>query len=299
LDTGFWLALAPLALLLALVLRTRPRLRRASLQRYARRVDLPLPSKRRDDTEHLLATRSLATDVGAITGVVAAAVWTATAQPPALEEPSWVLVLLGALFTGGAVGAGVSAALETGRRPTPGEPRVARATAATLDDYVAPLELHGGRIVAVLPTLTLVAAWAAASWSGRSDATAVPTGALGIALLSLGVVAGSELAGRRLIGRPQTATTDLELAWDDALRARALRDLSTAPIAVGTYGTFGVLLALGDALQHGAFRDAAFGGIGLLLVAAVVVAVVSTSSRPHRHFRRRLWPDLAAPASAR
>ncbi len=64
------------------------------------------------------------------------------------------------------------------------------------------------------------------------------------------LVVAAEIVGRRLLDLPQYATSTLELAWDDALRARTLRDLGSVPLLVGTYlpmlALLGAWLATGE-----------------------------------------------------
>ncbi len=71
-----------------------------------------------------------------------------------------------------------------------------------------------------------------------------------------------------------------------------LRDLYTAPIAVGAYATFGLLIRVGDAARHEEVQNLVGVTFGVLVLAAIVLAVTGVLTRPHRHFRRRLWPEL-------
>lgn len=287
------------AALVSLLLRSWPAARRASLRRFARRVDLPVPAEHRDASERLLAGRNLATDLGAIVGVAAVVAWAALVEPEG-SGTLWPLVVVGAAFVGAAVAAGATAAVQAGRAPGEDGPRIARATAPALEDYLAPMELTGGRVVALLPLAGLLMAVSiGAGWRELDAGRVLSSGLLAAVALSLVALVASEVAGRRLIERPQMAGTDLELAWSDAVRARVLRDIVTVPIAIGTYATFGVLLATAEAIGDPQLRNAAHGIIGLIALAVVVFAAVSTLSRPQRHFRRRLWPRLGAGALAR
>lgn len=271
----------PLAVAVTLLIRLHPGLRRYALLRYARRVDLPISTDLQARIERLFARRSLWMDLGALCGTAAVAAWAAITRPAPMEWSLWMLVVFGALFAGGAVGAGLSAVQQATRRADPHEPRVARPTAVALADYLIPLELHGGRVLSFLPALTLAAAWGVAPSLDLAPAGSIlTTGTVLIALLPLLVGAGSEAAARRLLATPQAAGSDLELAWNDALRARVLRDLYTAPITVGVYATLGILIGLGGGL------------VDALVMAVLVLAVISATQRPHRHFRRQLWPSL-------
>jgi hypothetical protein len=132
--------------------------------------------------------------------------------------------------------------------------------------------------------------------------TALDAGGAGTtigAVLGLVALAAAEIGGRRLLDAAQAAGSDLELAWSDAIRARTLRDVVTVPIAVGTYATIGVLrsLRLETLDPPDLLGKAATGLFALVVVAGAAVFAWSLSTRPHRHFRRRLWPDLDAAAA--
>jgi hypothetical protein len=107
-------------------------------------------------------------------------------------------------------------------------------------------------------------------------------------LVTLGA---GELASRRLLDQPQAAGSTLELAWSDAIRARILRDVVTAPLAIGTYASLGVLLAASSTIADPALGNTFVGVLGLVMWGLLVAAIVSVASRPQRHFRRRLWPE--------
>lgn len=275
------LAAPPLVALAVLAIRLVPGVRRFWLHRHARRIGLPMSDDLRARIERIFAARSLWMDLGAVGGTTAVAAWAAITRPAPMEWSLWMLVVIGAAFAGAAVGAGLSAVRQATRRPNPGEVRVARPTAVALGDYLTALELQGGRAVAFLPTVTLVAAWAFASLFGLvSPEGLVTVGPVLVALLSLLVGAGSEITARQLIARPQAAGSDLELAWNDALRAQVLRDLYTAPITVGIYATLGILIGFGGGL------------VDLLILAVLLLAIISALQQPHRHFRRQLWPSI-------
>src|SRR6185312_13979913 len=61
-----------------------------------------------------------------------------------------------------------------------------------------------------------------------------------VALIAVNALtlAGSPLLARRLLSSPQPANDSLQLAWDDALRAQALRSVWMAPFAMGIATAF-------------------------------------------------------------
>src|SRR5690606_31810620 len=88
--------------------------------------------------------------------------------------------------------------------------------------------------------------------------------------------------------------TSLDLAWDDALRSVALRDIVTFGLMVVVLTPLALLSHLSDGLEGGWPANAALGLVlGLVLVllaAAVVTAVVAVLQQPQQWFRGRLWP---------
>ena len=294
------LALTPIGALLVLLVRTRPWVRRGSLRRYARRVGLAVPHELEASVERRLAARAMATELGALTGLGVLAVWAAITHPTLVDDSLWTLAIFGALFTGGAVGSGLVAARQAIHHPGPHEPRVARPRQELLADFVAPRELQGARVVSLLPAFILVAAGLiAASSEAVALGGVLADGTVALAVLPLPIFAGSEVIARRLLDQPQPAGSTLELAWRDALRAQVLRDVYTAPIAVGAYATFGILMYVGAAARHEGLQNLVGVIFGMLVLAAIGLAVAGALSRPHRHFRRRLWPNLDTSAPAR
>lgn len=166
---------------------------------------------------------------------------------------------------------------------------MARAVRTGVRDYVPVGELGVAFGVAVLPTLLLVV------WGGISGVGGMAAGAWPV-LVPLVVLALAALAGRRVVTRPQPAHTEVELAWDDALRARALRDLVAGVGVVGaSYGllsvaVIGVVPSSPVPVPVATALSAVFAVVGAFCVVVTVVP------GPTTRFRRRLWAD-ALPAA--
>ncbi|WP_418605332.1 hypothetical protein [Georgenia sp. SUBG003] len=113
------------------------------------------------------------------------------------------------------------------------------------------------------------------------------------AVVPAAAVVLDEAVARRVLATPQRAETTLELAWDDALRARALRDMVTVPLTVGLLAPLVLLGAVGDGIVGGWPENPASGLVSglmfLVLLVALAACVVSLAQRPERYFRQRLW----------
>ena len=191
-------------------------------------------------------------------------------------------------------GIGVAIAALTERATAVDGPRVARSGAVALGDYVAPFERNGARLAVVVSVLALLGMLL---FLAPGAATTAPT-PLKVTIVVLGILSllVFELGSRRVIDRSRAAGSTGELAWDDALRAAAARDLVIAPICLGIWST---LLIASDAIQAvPAMQDMRL-GIGLVVVAlAIGVVIIGKAYNPQRYFLRRLWPELAAAANA-
>jgi hypothetical protein len=211
------------------------------------------------------------------------------------HEGLWALIAGGGALAGVAAGAAWAGAREAGRQTVPDGPRLARSTASTASDYVAPLELWAGRAAALAPALALA--------FGLGLATAVDTvapadlvnvGTVLAVVVGLGALAMGEVIARRLLELPQSAGSTLELAWSDALRSRVLRDVVTAPLVIGLLGTLALLTAASGGVHDPLIANGLIGLVGLGIIGVAVIALVSAGARPQRHFRRRLWPRAGA-----
>lgn len=277
------------------VRHARPAGRLAAAHAHARRVDLRLDP----ELEYLVAARlSRRERAGTLTALAAillvAAGWWANGAAESSFLVAWLVV---GYFLGHALGVAAVGWWESSRPVPPDAPRIARTADVTLDDYVAPIERRGlwaaaavGVGVAVLPLLLRGA--------GPFDLGPTPPGvilaAAGVPLLAVGLV---ELACRAILGRRQVAATPLALAWDDAVRALALRDVVTVGLIVALLSPFALLGHVSDTLEGGWPANPAVGLVmglaGVLLMVAVVTALIATLQQPQRWFRRRLWPDPA------
>ena len=272
---------------------------------FARKVDLGLADRTEEIVTARLDRRERAAVVGGGLGALGAAALVALMTEDAAAGFRVVGVMLG-YFVGHALGYGVVAWRESVSRPADG-PRLARATVPTHGDYVARHERVSAWVVAGLAFL----GGGALLLLGRSDVLdgafrgTVPTGfavaVMGVPALTVVV---DELLARRLLDRPQVASTTLELAWDDALRARTLRDMVTVPLTAGFVGLAALLGVVGGRIDGGWPDNPAVGVVSgaliLLLLAGAVMAVVSQVLGPERHVRRRLWPTPpGAPGASR
>lgn len=275
--------------LLALTGRGRRRL----AHRVARKVDLALDEPVGPVVVRRLARREL---IASASATLAGAVVLVAVTPLEADYGAFQLDLLWlvvAVMGGRALGASGAAVHETFGRPGRPAVRVARASTPVHGDYVAPVErvgAWGAAAFAVLMSVGLLLLDA----TGAVDLGAPPRSVFVLAgVVPVAGVVLDEAVARRVLTRPQRAGTTLELAWDDALRARALRDVVTVPLTLGTLAPLVLLGVVGEGLEGGWPENPAVGlvsGLVLLVLLLLLVAcAASVVQRPERHFRQRLW----------
>lgn len=196
------------------------------------------------------------------------------------------LVIVPMVLAGYAVGAALGS-LRT--LPKAEGPRFARLSRPHVRDYVSGVERAltyiavGGGLIASAIVLA-GAAWGDLGYGPAAQLT------LAAPIVAVVLLIGAELGARWLTLQPQYASSSLELAWDDALRARTCRYFF---YAAGAGGVAAAITALGgdntviapDRLWVGLQGIALVVMLSCVVIAAVVLVVV----KPGQHFHRRLW----------
>jgi len=269
---------------IVMIARTfQPVSRTAQAESFARSVGLALPDSLRPVVTERVALRRRGGAIGLVAGIATTS-FLLSMDPASSQYFASPFLLIGGAFAGLAVGVAVSAA----RASAPLHPdsvKYARPSAVRLDDYVAPLERAGGRIVIGLAVAAVIAA----------IVVGAPISGVLIGLVTLGVASllFFEIAGRRIVDRAQPAQAPEDLTWDDAVRASVLRDMVTAPIILGA----DTVVVAGGALVDHLFADSELARIGIVVAcvaAAIALASASLTSSPQRYFLTRLWPKAAA-----
>jgi hypothetical protein len=261
----------------------RPAQRVQRAEGFARSVGLPLTDALRAVVTERVALRHRGGSAGLVIGILAGA-FVLDQDPASSENYATPFLLIGGAFAGAAIGVAIAAS----RVAAPLDPdavKFARPSAVALDDYVAPLERTGGRLVVGLAVVTLAAALV-------FDAP-VSGALMALAVLAVAALLFFEIAGRRIVDRAQPAQSPADLTWDDAVRASVLRDMVTAPIILGA----DTVVVAGGALIDHVLAGSELARIALVVVcvaAAIALAIAAITSRPQRYFLRRLWPAVTA-----
>ena len=283
-----------------------PGYRAASVRMQARTVGLALPAGQAPALETNFAGRSRASSLGALVGTVLAVAGLVsgvipTQDPPALGGVAETWLIIGGFYVGMGVGAALRAL--TVRTPSPTGERYARPGAVDVRDYLAPIDRIGSRVAVAAGLLVLVIA-GIVSFSAFGMTPANPAFSIGGLVVLLGVVSlvVSEIATRRILDRAQPAASPEALAWDDAIRAITVREIVTAPMSLGVWGSLAIGISLTDSYSVGNQWPAGLIVVNVLvlLIAAGILgaATYSIASRPQQHYLRRLWPDVAAASTS-
>ncbi|WP_380164150.1 hypothetical protein [Jannaschia sp. R86511] len=272
---------------------------RALLQGAARRADLAPPADDRATVVRRLQERRSAAAGGLVAGAWLAALLV-PADPDPVDRfvtPAAVPLVIGGAFVGLAVAAGLHAVLSARRTPAQDAPRLARSREVGVGDYVDGIERWGTVVVCLAPPAVALAL--AVLPTGLLDAGVDPLRLGLLALVPPALLVLSTAASTAVLAAPQTVTSPVELAWDDALRSQALRDIVSTPMYAGLLALLWLGLDVASAIPDERLATGATGlWVMLALGAMVVLLVVVLATRPASHFRRRLWPVEQVPAAS-
>lgn len=282
-DWQHWFGFLAVVLVVGAVLFVR----RASVERGVDRIadtaGLGVPPEIRP----VLLRRTRATRIGELLGAVAGAAIGAAGVALHGDVPTRTFVLQGAIFGIGTAGGLLGGLIAAHALPLPGR-RVARERVVRVADYISPVE-RGGALAAMLLALG-VGVTSLASGPVRADvAVAVST------VVAVAAWGAAELIARRIVAQRQPAGTALALAWEDALRAAAIRRLTAAAALIAVFAMLTALRFATRALLPASDADDVVAAVALgALVVMVAVRLALGPTLPGRWFRRRLWPDAVA-----
>ena len=248
---------------------------------FLERIGLPMTDQVYGRVNRRLWNRYKGALIGSLVAVVVFAVLYAITRggwPIGVAGTATTGVLGAATVLGGAV-----SALRQFTAPQPGAPRFARVQAPTLTDYV-----HPGWICAATILAVVSAGMSAALLLGVKPAAlqvGLPLGAVSaLAVLAVAGIAAAAALSSQFLAVPQPASSELDLQWDDALRAYALRDLWIASIALSTAAFVAALSWLLD-------FSSPYSYLGLLVgLSPLVLLNLPVSRRP----LSRLWQPSRA-----
>ena len=286
----FWIAgigagyLVFLALLLFVV---RPKANAKRIQVVVNSVGLPLTS---EIEPRVKATLRREVWIGFLSIAVALALASGSTIVAKVTVPGQVFFID---FTAVLLAIGISSAVVTGVREDArqrSQVRFARLRSVTIGDYRSWAERWAPRVVVVL-SLAVFAFRVVASPGGAGSTPAFLFVYAGAIIVSLAIY---EVTSRTLVRRGQPAGSALELAWDDALRSRALNAIAIAPMYLAAYFNIASIAFYPNSRGPAAVLAVDISALTEILFAAgLLVWIIGTSSRkPQQRYLRRLWPEF-------
>lgn len=264
--------------------------------KLARTLGLPLTDELAPRVLHRNDERKLTASMWGWSALVAGLIAAAVASSLGHGELG-PLLILGLTVVGLSAG-NVIGALRSKASLDDDAPRVARATATTADDYTT----KGERVAVLLAAFGIVVSIAAAIavWAFlplRPVGVAMPMTIAAVGVAAVAVILVLRWLVGRVVERPQHANSDLELAWDDAARALAARELQELAIGIGLATTLHMLVTAGTWVIEPEVRAAGMEttlalGSTALAVGAVcwfAVFVPWVSGRRDKNPSAKLW----------
>ncbi|HKE97666.1 MAG TPA: hypothetical protein VKG45_01840 [Actinomycetes bacterium] len=249
--------------------------------KFARKVDLALPAELRPLIGHRLVRRARFLTVAAGVAIGAYIVfiaWIGIAWigGSLIEGRDFALGYLGfvAIVQLSMAIALLATQIRDRVRQEADRPRTAHLPRPRVDDFVTPLELWWSRGSATLATLVAAFLLAREPDPGR----------LALVVACLGIWILVEVSTQALVAARAAASDVQSLAFDDALRAEAVRRMLQAPSLLPF-----VLAIAGSSL--GLSFPASSALVGVYAASLILATWVQSSAHAKRHFRQRLWPS--------
>jgi hypothetical protein len=261
-----------------------PFVARWSANSHAVLIRLDLPARLERSVSQRLMASGRGAAIGALVFTVAAGLFLQLAPTATGDAGFEILFVVGATIVGASAGSAITAF--TGI-PTVvlDKPRVARSGAATAADYLHPFDRIAARAVVTVSIVVVIAnAVIGTGGSFLASGFLAMLGAISLVLF--------EVMSRRIVDHPQPAGSTADLVWNDAIRASTLRDLVTAPFALGAYSLILGIVLLVEGLTGSPAQSTADVSSVLSSFALIVIVVFTRADRRQRFFLRRLWPDL-------
>lgn len=275
------LAITAILIVVGMIYRSTRRRREYLVLALTARIDLPVTPSVIERVDLRLRDRLVGFSLGALLALLGfgAVFWLA---PEFIPTGLAGFATAGIFLAVAATGSAASALRQFPRSGGADTARVARLDSPILADYVNPGWLWAAAGGTALGVALAVGLLTGAVPTHPGNAGISLSGVAVLAVLSTGGVIGAILLSRALLAVPQPASTELDLHWDDVLRASALRDIWIASIGLAAAT---VIAACSWTLDQG---SPSFYAIAFLGSAPMILFSLPASRRPSQ----RLWQHV-------
>lgn len=291
-----WIVAASMgAMMVGFLVATRThRFQEKQMLTFWQKVGLPMGTERINaSVGRRLRRSSTASALGGVAGYLVSLVFLLLSPTPAYSFAYTWVVALPALLIGTTIFDVALAMRDTLFTQRGGTPRMARAAAVSLRDYITPWKMYAPPVLLGVAAI-LVAIAAALDGAGASAMDAsLASLSLPALVMAVLVVLACLVAVRKILARPQPVSDTLELAWDDALRADTVRKAGMLAIAISWLALAAAASGLVVAIDVSLTSTMWFTIVQILLGwGFIAINVVFTYGSSFNWFRRRLWPAL-------
>ncbi|SEE44058.1 hypothetical protein SAMN04489740_1417 [Arthrobacter alpinus] len=297
LDSTFnwiFICVVTFLVLVRIILEQTSRLQEKRVFQFWQRVGLPMGTEQiHDSLRSRLHRSSMAALVGGIAGALVATSLLVFQEASVVSFTFSWLVALPAIFIGLTLSDVVQTLRDTLFGSPSNLPRMARAHAVTLGDYISPWRLR------TAPLLLLIALFLAAGGLVLGQSGVINMGSflkgmslpfLLVAIIVCGICA---VAAKKVLEKSQPVADALELAWDDAVRADTIRKLAQLAVLTAWLASSAIVIAILEGLQDGREPMLLVAmGQPLAMVGYSVVVMMFSYGNSYSYFRHRLWPDF-------
>ncbi|MCP2637126.1 hypothetical protein K0817_011210 [Microbacterium sp. HD4P20] len=262
----------------------------ARADRFSQQIRLPYGSARtRESVVARVQSASRASALAMLVGILAAAWLLLT---PLAATPAFPLYVIFPVLIATAIVSALASVRERLFHPAPNAPRVARARAVGVVDYLDPVRRMLPWLLACAAGASVVALGIALARTPEGVNGVLATAAFVFAAVAVATLVVVPPLERRVLAQAQPATDTLELAWDDAFRSTTIGQLRLSM----AFAAWGVIASSVGAIWIGA--DGAFSGLAWQLPTLGLIALQFVYPGTGRRLPAALYPDwLRRPAT--
>ncbi|WP_449372745.1 hypothetical protein [Arthrobacter psychrolactophilus] len=294
LFSWLFVAVCAAAILVRVLIERGHRGQKKHVFRFWQQVGLPMGTEEIHDSLRVRLQRSVnAAFVGGVLGALVAAAQLWVGQEPLLSFTFMWQAAIPAILIGATLCDVVVTVRDTLFGQRAGLPRMARAQAVTLGDYISRWRLYAAAVLVLLAVLLGAAAVIIALVKDDDLGPVLEGMSLPLLLTAVIICGVCAMAANKLLQQPQPVSDKLELAWDDAVRADTIRKLAQLATLTSWFALSAVGIGILGEFDRGQdIQMSVVIGQCIAMVGYSVIFMLFSYGNAHSFFRRRLWPEF-------